>query len=114
MPDSIETRSLEELASQMGGREALGKIIQMYTGKLPDEIESLRQSLADGDLDGVESTAHRLKSSSGQLGAQNLAVMLAGLELSGRDGDAYAAGRILAEVSVEAERVDRELKAFSP
>lgn len=114
MPDSIETESLEALASQMGSREALGRIIGMYAGKLPGEIESLRVSLAEGDLEAVESTAHRLKSSSGQLGAGKLAVMLSGLELSARDGDADASGRILAEVEIEAVKVVGELEAFSP
>lgn len=114
MPESIEIETLNSLAGQMGGREALGRIIGMYTGKLPSEIDELRSALESGDMDGLQAGAHRLKSSSGQLGARRLGVMLAGLEVSSREKDAEAAGRILAEVTTEADRVRSELESISP
>lgn len=109
MAESIEIETLNSLADQMGSREALGRIVAMYTGKLPSEIDDLRSALDSGDLEGLQSAAHRLKSSSGQLGAGRLAVMLAGLEAVARDGDAEAAARILGEVTAEADLVRSEL-----
>lgn len=109
MRGSIEQETLRSLAAQMGGQEALGRIIDMYTGKLPSEVDGLRESLDCGDLESLESAAHRLKSSSGQLGARRLQVMLTGLELTAGEGDAEAAGRILAEVETEADEVKVEL-----
>ena len=114
MSASIDQSTLDALAGQMGGTEALGRIIGMYAGKLPGEVEELRSALDADDLETVGSTAHRLKSSSGQLGAKRLAVMLAGLEQAGREGDPEAAGRLFAEVQVEAELVWTELEALKP
>ena len=114
MAESIEIETLNTLAGQMGGQEALGRIISMYTGKLPAEIDDLQSALDSGDMDSLQAGAHRLKSSSGQLGARRLGVMLAGLEISGREKDADAAGRILAEVASEAARVRSELESISP
>ena len=113
MSDSIEKETLESLAAQMGGGDALTRVIAMYTSKLPGEIEALRTAFMAGDLGTVQSSAHRLKSSSGQLGAVRLATMLAELEAAGRDGDADQAGRLLARVESEAGHVQRELESFS-
>ncbi|MCB0861828.1 MAG: Hpt domain-containing protein [Solirubrobacterales bacterium] len=114
MSGSIENETLEDLATQMGGREALGRIINMYTGKLPAEMDALGASFEAGDLDDVRTSAHRLKSSSGQLGARRLQVMLAGLESAAGEGDVEATGRILKEVSAEAELTRAELNELSP
>jgi HPt (histidine-containing phosphotransfer) domain-containing protein len=114
MTGSIEKDALRSLATQMGGDEPLGRIIAMYTGKLPGELDQLRSAVDAGDLETVQSSAHRLKSSSGQLGARRLSVMLAGLEHAGRDGDATGASRILAEVEAEASQATQELKNLSP
>lgn len=114
MADSIEKETLDSLAEQMGGEEALGRIIAMYTHKLPDEMSGLRDAFESGDLESVQSSAHRLKSSSGQLGAKRLSVMLAGLETVSREGDGEAAARILDQVVVEAEAARLELLALSP
>lgn len=113
MNGSIEKEDLETLAAQIGSQEALDRIIAMYMSKLPAELEGLRTSLDAGDLRAVRSSADRLKSSSGQLGASRLAVMLAGLEHAGRQEDAEAASRILAEVTIEAESARAELGALT-
>ncbi len=109
MSGSIDKPTIETLTRQMGGSETVGKIVHMYVEKLPTEIETLQSELTAGDLEAVQASAHRLKSSSGQLGAKRLAVMLAGLEGAGREGDADAAGRILNEVALEAGKVRAEL-----
>ncbi len=113
MSSSIEETTLDQVAAQMGGKEVLGRIVGMYTGKLPTEVEGLRAALDSGDLETVQADAHRLKSSSGQLGASRLAALLADLEEAGRDRDADSAGRIMAEVTIEAERVRADLEAFA-
>jgi HPt (histidine-containing phosphotransfer) domain-containing protein len=113
MPGSIERENLDLLADQMGGQETLGRIVHMFADKLPAEIADLRGSLDAGDLDGVQSAAHRLKSSSGQLAARRLSVMLAGLELAASEGDADAAARILTEVTTEAGMVRSELDSLN-
>jgi HPt (histidine-containing phosphotransfer) domain-containing protein len=114
MSGAIEEETLRTLATQMGGQEALGQIIALFAGKLPTEIDGLKASLESGDLGELGASAHRLKSSSGQLGARRLQVMLAGLEQAAGEGDAEAAARILAEVSTEAEMARTELEGLSP
>lgn len=81
----------------------------MYAGKLPGEIDELKSGLEAGDLEAVQASAHRLKSSSGQLGAETLAVLLAGLEQAAREKDQESTVRILEEVKAEAAQVQRDL-----
>ncbi len=97
----------------MGGKEPLARIIEMFSSKLPGEIDDLNSALDSGDLETVQAAAHRLKSSSGQLGARRLAQLLASLEEAGKNRDAEAAGRIIGEVTIEAERVRTDLEEFA-
>lgn len=112
MTGSIEQESLDELARQMGGRDALVQVIGMYTAKLPGELEGFRSALQSGDLEAVRTSAHRLKSSSAQLGAKPMAALLADLETAGKQGDADAARRLLDQVETEAVNVMAAMKAI--
>ena len=112
MSDSIERESLDSLASQMGGGEALKRIIGMYVDKLPGEVESLREALETGDLERLKASAHRLKSSSGQLGAKRLADLLAELERQSGEQDRQAAAASVAGIETEARRVVADLSEY--
>jgi len=111
--NSIDKETLETLSANIGGADNLRRIVVMYTGKLPAEIENLRSALHQGDFQAVREGAHRLKSSSGQLGAARLSVMLAGLEESAGEADPAVSDRILGEVEIEADLVGQELEAIS-
>lgn len=113
MSGSIDRSKLDSLAAQMGGTESLSRILGLYGEKLPREVEELLSAHRADDLAALQAQAHRLKSSSAQLGATRLGVLLAGLEQSARDGDAEAGGRILAEVASEAASVGREIEELS-
>lgn len=113
MSASIDQATIDKLATDMGGPEAVGRITSMYAGKLPAEVALLTEAVADGDLGKVRENAHRLKSSTAMLGAVRLAGLFASLEQAGKRDDLEESSRLLVEVAAEAELVREELGAFS-
>lgn len=113
MNGSIDQATLDQLAADMGGREAVARISAMYAGKLPGEIAVLSDAVADGDLGRVKENAHRMKSSTAMLGAVRLAGLFASLEQAGKREDLEDSSRLLVEVASEAEAVREELGAIS-
>jgi HPt (histidine-containing phosphotransfer) domain-containing protein len=112
MSESIDKNAIDQLAADMGGRDAVVRITSMYAGKLPGEVETLTEAVSDGDLGRVQSNAHRLKSSTAMLGAVRLAGLFASLEQAGKKDDLDDSSRLLVEVAAEAELVRAELSAL--
>ena len=70
-PDSIDMQALERLR-KIGGEELLSKIVALFVSHAEPAIKEAVASLQRGDLDRVQWAAHSLKSSAGNLGAQQL------------------------------------------
>ena len=112
--DSLDQEALDRLGRDMGGEEAVARIITMYVGKLPGESESLHAHAESGDLEALRENAHRLKSSTAMLGATRLAGLLAEIEASAKAGDLEAATGWLREFDQEKVRVEHDMKARYP
>lgn len=69
----------------------LGQLLQDFQSQIRDESGLLSKMLELGDLDGVGSTAHRMKGSSRMVGASYLAKACEDIELAARNGDKGAA-----------------------
>jgi HPt (histidine-containing phosphotransfer) domain-containing protein len=54
---------------RFGGPTLREEITKLFLQEAPSRIASARAALAGGNVDGVRSVAHMLKSSSGQMGA---------------------------------------------
>jgi HPt (histidine-containing phosphotransfer) domain-containing protein len=72
---------------EWGGDPLLGRMIRLFLELGPDRMETLRKGLADRDLDALGSTAHSLKSSAANLGAERLRLGAATLEEACRRGE---------------------------
>ena len=84
--------------SRPGRPSPLVRIIALFLGGWPAQIESLRSAIDRGDVETMWKVAHRLKSSSAMLGATRLAVLFKEIEVSGRSGSIAGADTALAEI----------------
>ena len=70
-----------------GGDVLLHKILQAFLESAPNNMHQLEQAITNGDADSLRQSAHALKSSSGNIGAENLSALLKQLEADGRTGE---------------------------
>ncbi|MDP3281975.1 MAG: response regulator, partial [Nitrosomonas sp.] len=67
-----------------GGNVLLHKILQAFLESAPNNMRQIEQAIINGDADSLRQSAHALKSSSGNIGAENLSALLKQLEADGR------------------------------
>ena len=104
---SVNERRIRE--ASMADPEFLKELIDLYLGDTFQQLELLRESVAEGDCASVARTAHRLKGSSGNVGAEILMRLCNQMEHSGRDNQAQDLGRLYREIDQEFARVRGEL-----
>ena len=95
-PLEMDVQVLEQLRSLREG--LLPKVIQLFRSSTPELVETLNQSVLQGDADRVYKTAHSLKNSAANLGINALANLCRQLEAQGRQGDLSGAEERLAQL----------------
>jgi PAS domain S-box-containing protein len=68
------------------------------------DLQSIREAIAASDAEGVSSSAHRLGSSSANLGALRVAALCKDMEAAGKLGDLEEAGACVADLTTEHAR----------
>jgi HPt (histidine-containing phosphotransfer) domain-containing protein len=86
---------------RFGGVKLREEITRLFLKEAPMRIASAQASLATGNIEGVRSVAHMLKSSAGQLGAVGMQKMCEQLE---KPEPSLDMSRALAELSAELAR----------
>ncbi|MEH6577335.1 MAG: cache domain-containing protein [Amphritea sp.] len=96
---------LDETLEQLRGMDAdgsfLGRIIDAYLEKSPDDLRQLRAGIDAADSEAVRKAAHSFKSSSYNLGAHRLAELCKELETVGRSADLSSAASLFAAIAAE-------------
>ena len=87
-----------------GTPDLVAKLIELYFQSASDLLRRLRDAVATGDAEAVWRTAHGLKSSSGNLGAQRLAALCKTLEERGRKGQLDDAAELMEAVELQYQR----------
>ena len=75
-------------------------------------MDRLREHIAQWNPDEVEKSAHKLKGSSLNLGADQLAQMLNEMEQIGRENDRSGSQELLSRIDAEFREITRELQAL--
>ncbi len=86
------------LERAMGNKEFLDKMIDGFIKSIPEQIESLRGLIEQGDEDALTKGAHSLKGASANLGMNELSAAALRLEQMGRDGELAKADQALDEL----------------
>jgi HPt (histidine-containing phosphotransfer) domain-containing protein len=74
----LDQEVIELLHDAIG--DSLPEIINLFLDDVPESLEKMRISLAQGDFAAIGLTAHSLKSSSANLGAMQMSALCAELE----------------------------------
>ena len=108
----LDPAILERVRSlQKAGRPSvLRKLTNLYLESTPEVVEGLRQAVSAADAKAMQHKAHRLKSSSLQVGARVLSSLCNKLEELGQSGSTAGAKNPLSHIEIEYERVCEALK----
>ncbi len=116
MLDQIALDNLRPLTTSDGGR-LLDKAITLFLESAPQELDRLKDAVANDDAVSLANISHNFKSSCGNLGAQTLAKNAAILEAIGRKGSTEGAEEVvnamMAELPEIMEALRKETTTFS-
>lgn len=106
----IDTRTLQALRELGGEHDLVRELIDLFLEDAPARLQSMQAAIGGADFATLELQAHTLKSSSANLGAEELSRLCARLELAARHADAAACGQIVPRVRAVYEANASELK----
>ncbi len=95
--DFIDMQALERLR-KIGGEAFLSKIVALFVSHAEPAIKEAANGLKVGDLASVQRAAHALKSSAGNLGAQQLQNLAGKIEQLAEDRNAGELQPLLADL----------------
>ncbi len=105
----IRLNQIRELDSS-GGDGLLHKILQAFLESAEANVYQLEQAILNSDADGLRQTAHALKSSSGNIGAESLSAIFKQLEADGRSQELAHAKIMQANMRQEYQSVITEIR----
>ena len=112
MSKVLEAGALDLLLETVGGdREFFEELLAGFFEDAPQQVETARQALAEGDAETLRRAAHSLKSNSANFGAQVLSQMCKELEELAKTGSLGGAAELLDQVATEYERAKAALRA---
>ena len=106
----VNLRRLRE--ATMGDEEFMAELIDIYLDDSPAQIRVLRHAIEGREREVAASAAHRLKGSSGNLGADSLAALCRRVEESGRENRVEEMPGLLKDIEGEFSRVKEYLSAI--
>lgn len=77
------------------------KLVDKYTSSSAEDLAAIEQAIADGNAETVRTSAHRLKSSSGNWGGVRVADLCQQLESAGQKGDLTHAAEMFSSLHKE-------------
>lgn len=103
----INPRALDAIRHLPGpnGGMLVQKVIGAYLADAPARLVQLRAAVDAGDAEALRKAAHALKSSSANVGAEQLAALFRELEALGRNATVDGAGTLVASLDEELPRV---------
>ena len=105
-PDAAPAFKRDELLDRVGGDEELMReVVGLFLEDAPRLLAELRRALSDGDAPAVYRTAHTLKGSAGNFGAQPLIDIAQRLEARSREGDMATSRAAFAALENEVNRL---------
>ena len=109
----VDPEALDRLRS-WGGDALLGRMITLFEELAPERAEALEEGLARGDLERVERAAHSLKSSAGNLGAEELRRQAGRLEEAAATGDRAGMDSLVEELLECCKETTAALRRLHP
>jgi HPt (histidine-containing phosphotransfer) domain-containing protein len=92
-----------------GEPDVLAEVLQMFLQEVPPRLERLRIAWAAGNIEEMYRSAHSLKGSAGNIGAQRLFSVCAQLDDMGRSGNLTGAPALVDALGAEYGKVESEI-----
>lgn len=92
-----------------GEPDVLSEVLRMFLVEVPPRMDRLRNAWAAGNIEEVHRSAHSLKGSAGNIGANALFAVCKELDEKSRAGDTGAVGPLIDTLGVEYGRVEAEI-----
>ena len=109
----MESVNLEHIReATMGDDEFLAELIDLFLNDTPAQLEALRNAVGTGDAEGVASAAHRLKGSSGNMGAESLSALCLHVEKSSNGNQLEGLPQLVEQVDEEFDQVRKILTSL--
>jgi PAS domain S-box-containing protein len=111
---TLDRAMLERLESELGeeGKQMLGGLIEAFFIDFQRALERLAEHVEAARWERVIFEAHRLRSSTANLAAVNMALLCMGLEECGQRADAPLAAELMLRLQEEFKRVREALTAY--
>jgi CheY-like chemotaxis protein/HPt (histidine-containing phosphotransfer) domain-containing protein len=106
---SVNSRTLESMRTM--SESLFENVIRVYLRELPGCMENIHAAVAKNDAEALRKSAHGLKSSSANVGAERLVDICHAFELMGRSGASAQAAERIPELESESARVRSALQA---
>jgi HPt (histidine-containing phosphotransfer) domain-containing protein len=106
---SVNPRTLESMRHM--SESLFENVIRVYLRDLPHCVEQICEALAKNDADALRKSAHGLKSSSANVGAERLVEICKDLELTGRSGASAQSVHRIPDIEAESASVRSALQA---
>ena len=94
---------------EIGGPRLASKIIDLFFEHMPEKIKTLSNALQIKDLSSLERTAHSMKSSSANLGLEQLQHLCTQLELKAREQNLEDCSFLVPDILVSYEKANQLL-----
>lgn len=92
-----------EMLLQMGGAQVVADLLELFRSEAPPLLQAMREALSRSDGPRLRESAHSLKGTASNLGAQTLASLCTELEKRGKSGSFEGVDGILARVEQQYE-----------
>jgi CheY-like chemotaxis protein len=109
--DPAVLESLEDL-QQDGEPDIVAELASMFLEDADSRLDTLRKAVEEDDADTVQSAAHALKGSSGNIGARGMQKVCAELEETAESGDLDPAPEFLEQLEAEFDSARTELASL--
>jgi HPt (histidine-containing phosphotransfer) domain-containing protein len=93
-----------------GEPDVLTEVLEMFLQEFPPRLERLRIAWAAGNIEDMYRSAHSLKGSAGNIGAQRLFGVCAQLDDMGRAGDLAKSAPLVDALADEYAKVEIEIQ----
>ncbi len=101
--DPVNLECFREAA--MDDVEFMRELFDVFRNDTPSQLVRLRDAVSIGDFEVTAAAAHRLKGSSGNIGATSLLALAKQLERAGKSSSSERAQNLIAQVETEYGRV---------
>lgn len=110
---SADVFDLQSVLDMVDGElDFVRDLVDMYLSNFPEQNDELRAAFAAGDAEKVRKVAHRLKSSTGNLGGRRAQAAVVELEYQAMDGQLDGADALFAQCQTELGAFEQTLRAF--